>query len=98
MISSVTTGFGHLLFSAALLRSGSLLFPAGIHLGINWSLQNLFSQDPGNDSRGVLFRVITPESEPGFAHTLINIAITLACYAVMLLILRIRQRERQTTA
>ncbi|MEI9943365.1 MAG: hypothetical protein WDN26_04020 [Chitinophagaceae bacterium] len=45
MIGLMTTGFLHILFAAGLLRSKTLFFPIGIHLGYNWTQSHLFSQD-----------------------------------------------------
>jgi membrane protease YdiL (CAAX protease family) len=42
MVSLVTTGFGHLLFATAFLRSKTLYLPIGIHLGNNWASRYLF--------------------------------------------------------
>ncbi len=38
-----TIPIGHLLFSTALLKSKTLFFPIGIHLGNNWATQHLIS-------------------------------------------------------
>lgn len=43
MFGLSTTALGHLLFSTALLRSGTLYFPLGIHLGNNWTAHYFFS-------------------------------------------------------
>ena len=45
MIGLLTTAFGHLLFSTALIRSGTLYFPIGIHLGNNWTSHHFFSSN-----------------------------------------------------
>jgi uncharacterized membrane protein HdeD (DUF308 family) len=40
---------GHLLFATALLKSKTLLFPIGLHLGNNWATQYLIAiSDTGN--------------------------------------------------
>ena len=39
----ITIPIGHILFSVALLKSKSLLFPIGIHLGNNWASQHLIT-------------------------------------------------------
>ncbi|MEM7186135.1 MAG: CPBP family intramembrane glutamic endopeptidase [Bacteroidota bacterium] len=45
----VSIPIGHLLFATALLRSGSLLLPVGLHLGNNWATRHLVSSvDDGN--------------------------------------------------
>jgi membrane protease YdiL (CAAX protease family) len=44
---------GHLLFATALLKSKSLLFPIGIHLGNNWATQHLITTS--NDGESILY-------------------------------------------
>ena len=53
----VTIPIGHLLFSTALLKSKTIFFPIGIHLGNNWATQHLIS----NVNNGNSFLFI-PES------------------------------------
>lgn len=43
---------GHLWFATALLRSGTLLFPIGLHWGNNWAVQHLFGN---TDNRQTFF-------------------------------------------
>ena len=47
MIGLLTTCFGHLLFSSALMKSGTLYFPIGIHLGNNWTSHHFFASSTG---------------------------------------------------
>ncbi|WP_397447510.1 lysostaphin resistance A-like protein [Polaribacter sp. R77954] len=49
----ITIPIGHLLFSVALLKSKSLFFPIGIHLGNNWASQHLITTN--NNSNSLLF-------------------------------------------
>lgn len=44
---------GHLLFATALLKSKSLLFPIGIHLGNNWATRHLITTN--NDGESILY-------------------------------------------
>lgn len=41
---------GHLLFATALLKSKSLFFPIGIHLGNNWATRHLITTNTDGDS------------------------------------------------
>ena len=47
---AVTISFGHLLFATALLKSKSLFFPIGIHLGNNWATHHLISNSNSGNS------------------------------------------------
>ena len=47
---AVTIPVGHLLFATALLKSKSLFFPIGIHLGNNWATHHLISNSNSGDS------------------------------------------------
>ena len=44
---------GHLMFATALLRSGTLFFPIGLHLGNNWATRHLISSL--DDGQSILF-------------------------------------------
>lgn len=44
---------GHLLFATALLKSKSLFFPIGIHLGNNWATNHLITTS--NDGESILY-------------------------------------------
>lgn len=46
----ITIPIGHLLFATALLKSKSLFFPIGIHLGNNWATQHLISVHNNGES------------------------------------------------
>lgn len=46
----VTIPVGHLLFATALLKSKTLFFPIGIHLGNNWATRHLISSNSSGDS------------------------------------------------
>ena len=49
----VTIPVGHLLFATALLKSKTLFFPIGIHLGNNWATHHLISN--GNSRNSFLY-------------------------------------------
>lgn len=92
MLGLVTTGFGHLLFSTALLKSGSLYFPIGIHLGNNWASHNLFSASTGGmnakASNDTLFIFTEPVQDFSKFHSLTSYAITTTCFLIFIMIIR----------
>ena len=47
---AITIPIGHLLFATALLKSKTLFFPIGIHLGNNWATQHLISNHNNGNS------------------------------------------------
>ena len=56
---------GHLLFATALLKSKTLFFPIGIHLGNNWATRHLITNSNSGDSifhipNGATFDAWTP--------------------------------------
>lgn len=53
LMLSISIPVGHLLFATALLRSRTLFFPIGLHLGNNWATRHLVS-DQG-DGQSILF-------------------------------------------
>jgi len=52
---AITISVGHLLFATALLKSKSLLFPIGIHLGNNWATRHVLTSN--NDGESFLYIV-----------------------------------------
>jgi len=46
----ITIPVGHLLFATALLKSKTLFFPIGLHLGNNWATQHLITASNTGDS------------------------------------------------
>lgn len=46
----ITIPVGHLLFATALLKSKTLFFPIGIHLGNNWATRHLITKTNNGDS------------------------------------------------
>ena len=47
---AITIPVGHLLFATALLKSKTLFFPIGIHLGNNWATRHLITTIDNGDS------------------------------------------------
>ena len=47
---TITIPIGHLLFATALLKSTTLFFSIGIHLGNNWATHHLISNSNSGDS------------------------------------------------
>ena len=82
MLGAITTAFGHFLFATALLSSGSLFFPIGIHWGCNWASFYLFSLRSGSSATHTIFLVSSPETDKSLLHNFINIFITLVCFAI----------------
>jgi len=50
LLLAITIPVGHLLFATALLKSKTLFFPIGIHLGNNWATRHLISSSTTGDS------------------------------------------------
>jgi membrane protease YdiL (CAAX protease family) len=87
MLGLLTTAFGHLLFSTALMKSGTLYFPIGIHLGNNWTSHYFFSSStkgvnslPSADS--LFISTVPPQDLSQFHNVLNNIATTFICFMV----------------
>ena len=53
IFTAITIPIGHLLFATALLKSKTLFFPIGIHLGNNWATYHLITSN--NDGNSFLF-------------------------------------------
>lgn len=47
---AISIPVGHLLFATALLKSKTLFFPIGLHLGNNWATQYLITSNENNHS------------------------------------------------
>jgi membrane protease YdiL (CAAX protease family) len=85
MLGLFTTGFGHILFATALMKSKTLYFPIGIHLGNNWVSENIFSyQTKGaidsGQANSSFFHIISPEQHFSKLHILISYSITVAVF------------------
>lgn len=50
LMLGITIPVGHILFATALLKSKTLYFPIGIHLGNNWATRHLISVSNEGDS------------------------------------------------
>lgn len=57
---------GHLLFATAFLKSKSLFFPIGLHLGNNWATRHLVTANNDNESIFYITDNITFETWPSF--------------------------------
>ena len=89
------TGLGHVLYATAFLKSKTLYFPMGIHLGNNWVTYFVFSNLDVNDlTKGQvkpsLINVISNEKIPLFNGQFILTTIVTAIFFV-LFILAIRK-------
>ena len=57
---------GHLLFATALVRSKTLFFPIGLHLGNNWATRHLISKDDNGQSILVVLDRVNFDTWPSF--------------------------------
>ena len=84
MLGLFTTGFGHILFAVALLKSKTLYFPIGIHWGNNWAQRHLFSANIGgineNPSNDTFFILTSFNIDTSLVHILGSYAITITCF------------------
>ena len=91
MLGLITTGFGHLLFATAFLKSATLYFPIGIHLGNNWAQRYLFSTDMGGintkPSNDVFFLLANSKQNFSQFHSILSFMITLTCFLTFTLII-----------
>ncbi|MCK0108843.1 CPBP family intramembrane metalloprotease [Flavobacteriaceae bacterium S0825] len=62
---------GHLLFATALLKSKTLFFPIGLHLGNNWSTRHLITNSNSGDSILYISNVATFDAWTSFLITII---------------------------
>lgn len=53
LLMVISIPIGHLLFATALLKSKTILFPIGIHLGNNWATRHLITN--ANDANSLLY-------------------------------------------
>ena len=67
----VSIPVGHLLFATALLKSKTLFFPIGLHLGNNWATRHLISSSNSGDSIFYIPDVVTFETWMPFIIMLI---------------------------
>ncbi|MCD2260976.1 CPBP family intramembrane glutamic endopeptidase [Psychroserpens luteolus] len=75
---------GHLLFATALLKSKTIFFPIGIHLGNNWATRHLITS--GNDGNSFLHTInnVSFETWPPFIVTILlfNAVFLLVTYLI----------------
>jgi membrane protease YdiL (CAAX protease family) len=57
---------GHLMYATALLKSKSILFPIGIHLGNNWATRHLVSTTNNSDSIFYITDNVSFDTWPSF--------------------------------
>ena len=57
---------GHLLFATALLKSNTLFFPIGLHLGNNWATRHLITDSESSDSILYTLNNATFDTWPAF--------------------------------
>ena len=62
---------GHLLFATALLKSRSLFFPIGLHLGHNWASRHLIQNVNSDASIFYISNTVTFESWPPFVGSIL---------------------------
>lgn len=62
---------GHLLFATALLKSRSLFFPIGLHLGHNWASRHLIHNVNSDASIFYISNAVTFESWPPFIWSIL---------------------------
>jgi len=67
----ITIPVGHLLFATALIKSKTLFFPIGIHLGNNWATQHLISNY--NDGNSIFYIPETTTFETWFPFIMVII-------------------------
>ena len=62
----ITIPVGHLLFATALLKSKTIFFPIGLHLGNNWATQHLITDRETGDSFLYTINNATFDTWPAF--------------------------------
>jgi membrane protease YdiL (CAAX protease family) len=99
MLGLFTTGFGHILFATALMKSKTLYFPIGIHLGNNWISEHVFSYQTkevidSGQANSSFFHILSPEQHFSKLHILISYSITVAVFLLFtFLILKWKKRS-----
>ena len=95
------TGLGHILYATALLKSKTLLFPIGIHLGNNWVNLFVFSNLDINDPtkgqlKHSLINVVGDETLPSYNRQFIlTTLITALLFVLFILAIRKWTNNRQ---
>ncbi len=84
MLGLITTGFGHFLFATALLKSNTLYFPIGIHLGNNWAQRYLFSANMGGinatPTNDTFFVLSSSHQDTSLSLTFLNYTVSIVCF------------------
>ena len=62
----ITIPVGHLLFATALLKSKTLFFPIGLHLGNNWATRHVITNSDSGDSIFYTMNNASFETWPAF--------------------------------
>lgn len=63
---TISIPVGHLLFATAMLKSKSLFFPIGIHLGNNWATRHLASMSNDGESIFYITNKVSFDTWPSF--------------------------------
>ena len=71
LMLSITIPVGHLLFATALLKSKTLFFPIGLHLGNNWASRHLITNSNSGDSTFYIPNVVMFDTWSPFIITII---------------------------
>ncbi|GGI58213.1 CPBP family intramembrane glutamic endopeptidase [Winogradskyella haliclonae] len=81
---AITIPIGHLLFATALLKSKTLFFPIGIHLGNNWATRHLLTNYNNGDSVFYIPEHITFETWTPFIIVIViwNVFYLLLTYVI----------------
>ena len=66
ILLAITIPVGHLFFATAFLKSKSLFFPIGIHLGNNWATRHLVSINNDGDSIFYISNNVSFDTWPSF--------------------------------
>ena len=67
----ITIPVGHLLFATALLKSKTLFFPIGLHLGNNWATQHLITANDNGNSFLYVINNATFDTWPSFIGSIL---------------------------
>jgi len=88
------TGLGHLLYATALLKSKTLYFPIGLHLGNNWVSLFVFSglsiKDPTSGQlKPSLINILGDEAAPAFnGQFILTTIVTAVLFLLFILAIR----------
>ncbi len=97
------TGLGHLLYATAFLKSKTLYFPIGLHLGNNWVSLFVFSNLDVNDPtkgqvKPSLIKVVGDERIPAFdGQFILTTIVTIFFFILFILAIRKWTSNKQLT-